>query len=88
MSKMLSGSICVSDIDKNKLTKAKNGKLYLPIVVWLNDKEDEYENIASIQTSQTKQEREDKVKATYLGNLKDFSKESTPSEEEKYDLPF
>lgn len=88
MNRMLSGSICVSDIDKSKIVKAKNGKLYFPIVVWVNESEDEYGNIASIQVAQTKEEREQKVKATYIGNLKDFSKDSKPTQQETDDLPF
>lgn len=88
MSKMFTGSICASDIDKSKLTKGKNGKLYLPIVVWLNNEKDKFGNIASIQISQSKEEREAKEKPIYIGNLKEFSSDSKPTQEEPDDLPF
>jgi hypothetical protein len=43
----------------------------LNVVVWINDEADQYGNNASIQISQSKEEREAGVKATYIGNLKE-----------------
>ena len=78
MSKLLTGSIDLSKIDKTKIVdRDKNGNLfsngakYLNVVVWLNDEADQYGNNASIQLSQSKEEREAGVKATYIGNLKE-----------------
>jgi hypothetical protein len=78
MSKILTGSIDLNKIDKTKIvTTDKNGKpfengaKYLNVVVWLNDEADQYGNNASIQISQSKEEREAGVKATYIGNLKE-----------------
>ena len=78
MSKILTGSIDLSKIDKTKIVdRDKNGNLfsngakYLNVVVWLNDEADQYGNNASIQISQSKEEREAGVKATYIGNLKE-----------------
>lgn len=89
-SKMMYGSICVSDIDKKRLEKSqKNGKLYLPIVVWLNEEPDQYGNSASIQMGQTKEERARKEKAKYIGNLKMNDTSPVPAKEEDFqDLPF
>jgi hypothetical protein len=70
MSKLLTGSICLSDIPKDKIWEAKSGKKYLNINVWLNDEPDQYNNNGSIQVGQTKEEREAKEKKTYVGNLK------------------
>jgi len=68
MSKLLTGSIDVSKIDKSKLFKsATTGKTYLNISIWINDENDKYGNCASIQQSTKK--GEDKI---YLGNLKEF----------------
>ena len=87
MSRMLYGSIDLNKLDKNKVvTKDKNGNpfengaKYLNIVVWVNDAEDQYGNIASIQESISKEERERGVKATYIGNLKDLQTQSTNQE--------
>lgn len=71
MSKLLSGSICLTDIPKDKIWKSdKTGKQYLNINVWLNDEPDQYNNNGSIQVGQTKEEREAKEKKVYVGNLK------------------
>lgn len=85
MSKMLIGSIDLNKVDKSKIiTKDKNGKpfengaKYLNVVVWVNDQEDNYGNIASIQQSISKEERESGVKATYIGNLKDLQSNQPP----------
>jgi hypothetical protein len=78
MSKLLTGSINLTKIDKTKIvTTDKNGKpfdnegKYLNIVVWINDEADQYGNNASIQISQSKEEREAGAKAIYIGNLKE-----------------
>jgi hypothetical protein len=68
MSKLLTGSIDVSKIDKSKLFKSPaTGKSYLNVSIWINDENDQYGNCASIQQSTKK--GEDKI---YLGNLKEF----------------
>ena len=79
MGKMYNGSIDLNKIDKSKIvTTDKNGKpfengaKYLNVVLWLNDEPDQYGNNASIQVSQSKEEREQKVKPTYIGNLKEY----------------
>jgi hypothetical protein len=78
MSKMRLGYIDLNKIDKTKIITTdkngnpfKNGAKYVPIVEWINDEADKYGNIASIQISQSKEEREAGVKAIYIGNLKE-----------------
>lgn len=75
---MLTGSIDLNKIDKTKIVTTdkngnpfENGAKYLNVVVWLNDEADKYGNSASIQISQSKEERDAGVKATYIGNLKE-----------------
>ena len=75
---MLTGSIDLNKIDKTKIVSTdkngnpfENGAKYLNVVVWLNDEADKYGNSASIQISQSKEEREAGVKAIYIGNLKE-----------------
>lgn len=84
MSKMLVGSIDLNKIDKNKIVKTdkngqpfQNGAKYLNVVIWVNDEIDQYGNIASIQESITKEERESGVKPTYIGNLKNIQGQNT-----------
>jgi hypothetical protein len=78
MSKLLTGSIDLNKIDKTKIVSTdKNGNpfennaKYLNVVVWINDEVDNYGNNASIQISQSKEERDAGVKAIYIGNLKE-----------------
>ena len=78
MSKLLTGSIDLNKIDKTKIVSTdkngnpfENGAKYLNVVVWINDEADKYGNNASIQISQSKEERDAGVKATYIGNLKE-----------------
>ena len=100
MSKLLTGSIDLNKIDKTRIvTTDKNGKpfengaKYLNVVVWINDETDQYGNNASIQISQSKEERESGVKSIYIGNLKEpqsRSNEPTSAKRESVadDLPF
>lgn len=71
MSTLFNGSICLTDIPKEKITvSAKNGKKYLNINLWLNDEADQFNNNGSIQVSQSKEEREAKAAKQYIGNFK------------------
>jgi hypothetical protein len=90
MSKLYNGSICVSDLPKDKLTKAKNGKLYLNINLWLNDAPDQYGNIGSVQVATTKEEREKGNKGAYIGNFKESQVPTpqAPAQNEIDDLPW
>lgn len=79
MSKMFLGSLDLNKIDPKKVVKFdkngqrfSNGAKYYPIVVWLNDEVDKYGNIASVQEGQSTEERDNKAKAVYLGNLKNL----------------
>ena len=81
MATLLTGSICLTDIPKDKINiSEKNGKKYLNVTVWVNDEPDNYGNHASIQVSQTKEEREGKAPRTYIGNLKRPAAPATPAE--------
>ena len=78
MSKLLTGSIDLNKIDKTKIVDRdkdgnlfQNGAKYLNVAVWVNDELDNYGNKASIQISQSKEEREAGAKAIYIGNLKE-----------------
>lgn len=95
---MKTGSICLSDIPKDKITTAKNGKKYISVAVFENDQPDRFGNHESIQVNRSKEERDSGVKAVYIGNLKDWSRvnNSSPSkleevsemEEPEDSLPF
>ena len=67
MSRLFNGSICLSDIPKEKITTSeKNGKKHLNFNLWVNDEKDQYGNIGSINVSQTKEERANLVYAVKI----------------------
>lgn len=68
-------SICLSDIPKDKIRTADNGKKYASFAMWENDEPDRFGNDFSIQMSKTKEEREMKVKTVYVGNGKYYGKD-------------
>jgi|TARA_E500000178_G_C16943405_1_gene717579 hypothetical protein len=75
MPPMRTFSICLSDIPKDKIRKADNGKMYVNLTMFDNDEVDRFGNHFSVQISKTKEEREAKAKAVYVGNGKDWSRE-------------
>lgn len=79
MSKLMTGSICVSDIPKEKIWTAKSGKRYVSIKMWINDDPDQYGNHASVQVAQSKDEIDQKLKAVYIGNLKNYQSDQKES---------
>ena len=95
MAKILVGKIDVTKIDKNKLFKGKKGT-YCDVVIFVNDEVDQFGNIASVQQSQSKEDREGGAPKIYLGNLKDLNDlkaengGGAPKKEEKADdgMPF
>jgi hypothetical protein len=81
MSTLYNGSICLSDIPKDKITKSeKNGKSYLNFNLWVNDEKDQYGNIGSINVSQTKEQREAGEKKVYFGNIKPVERNAAPQQ--------
>ena len=69
MAGIITGSINLSNIPKDKIIVGKKGK-YLPITITLNDEVDQFGNQGPVIVDQTKEEREAKVAKTYLGNVK------------------
>ncbi len=75
MSQLFYGSICVTDIinhakkQHSAFTKADNGKIYANVNVWLNEEEDKFGNIVSVQLNPKKDRAEEDGKP-YIGNMK------------------
>jgi len=66
---MIKLSICLSDLPKEKITTAKNGKKYINLVMWENREVDKFGNTHSIQVN-----KKDKDEPTiYVGNGVDKS---------------
>jgi len=86
MSQNFYGSVCLTDLiakaksGHSSFNKAQNGKIYCNVTVWLNDEEDKYGNVMSIQANPTK-EMAGKDEKFYLGNCKK-SKQKTISDKD------
>ena len=80
---MITASICLSDIPKDKIKKSeKNQKSYVTIVIDDLRQTDEYGNNKNIYVAQSKEEREAKSPKAYLGRGKEWAKfdsSSTPA---------
>lgn len=80
---MITFSICLSDLPKEKITTAKNGKKYINLVMWENKQgQDQFGNTHSITISK---EKGDESPNVYVGNGKDRSK-SKPEKIEKAEV--
>ena len=98
-SKMLVGSICITDLmaaakaAHSSCNRAKNGKAYADIVLWVNETPDQYGNTVSIQLNSKKEQRETEAKV-YIGNAKPLPSASAPTHQQESaseyddDLPF
>lgn len=77
MSKLFTGSICLSDLNfaakrgHSAFSKAANGKIYVNVVMWENDSPDKYENTHAVQINPKKDSTDEKF---YLGNFKPVKK--------------
>tara|TARA_R100000935_G_scaffold45032_1_gene68075 strand:+ start:2977 stop:3267 length:291 start_codon:yes stop_codon:yes gene_type:complete len=96
MAGIITASIRVDKLPKEKFIKGKDGAVYYNLTISLND-ETRYGNNVSISDSQTQEEREAKCKRNYLGNgkvvwtndiIKIADKPEIVAENTSSDLPF
>lgn len=86
---MITASICLSDIPKERIVEAKNGKKYLNFVVDERREVGQYGDTHTVYLSQSKEERENKEKRIFIGNGKEWKfEERTAPAEESGGLPF
>ena len=69
MSTLITGSIRVDKLPKEKFIKGKDGKVFYNLTISVGD-ETRYGNNVAFMDSQTKEERDAKVAKNYLGNGK------------------
>lgn len=88
---MLILDICLSDLPSEAITTAKNGKKYIKLVCAERKTEGKFGETHYIALSQTKEEREAKKSATYVGGAKNVTFKSAAPEAKVSstdDLPF
>lgn len=87
MASIISVSIDLTKIDKNKIIPGKNGAKYYPLTVMVQNDTDQYGNNVSVVDKQSKEEVKEKAKKTYLGNGKiiwtDGAVRDAPKKEEQ-----
>lgn len=60
-------SLCLSDIPKTYMTKAKNGKIYGEIIVGIRKEPDQWGRDLKVYMKPSKQDREEKAPKNYVG---------------------
>ena len=73
---MINISICLSDIPAKDRKQGKNGKWYCNLVVGEKKETDNYGNTHYVAMSKTKEQREANEPTVYIGNGKEYIKQS------------
>lgn len=86
-------SLCLSDIPKDKMSKAKNGKIYVDIVSAMRKEPDQWNRDVKVYIKPSEADRKNQAPKVYVGGgrLITFAKESgaTPTDEDISNLmPF
>ena len=69
---MITLSICLSDLPKEKIQTANNGKKYINLVVDKRKEAGKYGETHTLYVSQSKEERESKDDKKYVGSGKEY----------------
>lgn len=89
---MITVSVCLTDIPKSKIVEAKNGKEYVNLVLDERREVGRYGDTHMLYMSQTKEERENKEKRTFVGSGKEYKfekkQEDVPDSDGGDGLPF
>lgn len=79
-------SVCLSDIPKDHMSKANNGKIYTNITIAMRKETDQWGRDLKVYMTPTKADREKKAPKCYVGGGKTFifaaMVDSAPSDEE------
>jgi hypothetical protein len=78
MAQLITGSICLSDIPKDKIQTGKNGKKYLNICISELQNISAYGDTHTIYVSQSKEERQAKAPKAYIGHGKNYAAAQAP----------
>ena len=89
-------SICLSDLPKDKIKQATNGKKYINLICASRKEVSQYGETHTVYVSQTKEEREANTPTVYVGSGKEYipqvatpeNVENMPTAEIFDDLPF
>lgn len=65
-------SLCLSDMPKSHMSKAKNGKIYINITVAMRKEPDQWGRDLKVFVTPTKKDREEKANKIYVGGGKTY----------------
>lgn len=100
---MITIDICLTDLPKDKIKQANNGKKYIQLVLSERQNVGQYGETHTLAVGKTREEREAKVPTVYVGSGKEYrpaAQSATPSQytppspsapaaaEDADDLPF
>lgn len=89
---MITISVCLSDIPKEQIVEAKNGKEYVNLVLDERREVGRYGETHMLYMSQTKEERQNKDKKVFVGSGKEYKfekrQEDVPDSDTGDGLPF
>ena len=89
---MITISVCLSDIPKDQIVEAKNGKKYVNLVLDERREVGQYGETHMLYVSQTKEERQNKDKKVFVGSGKEYKfekrQEDVPDSDAGDGLPF
>ena len=80
---MINLGICLSDIPKERIVTAKNGKKYLNVTVDERRAVSKYGETHTVYLSMSKEERDAKADKIYVGGGKEFVFDNNRKEESK-----
>ena len=72
MSELITIGICLTDLPKDKVKVAENGKKYINLCVSQRREPDQYGNTHTVFAQQTREERNARVDKCYVGNGKAY----------------
>jgi len=84
---LISISICLSDIPKDKIKQATNGKKYINLVVASRKETSQYGETHTVFVSQDKEEREANLDKCYVGGGKEFVQQVKATVEDVDNMP-
>jgi len=84
---LISISICLSDIPRDKIKVANNGKKYLNLVVAQRKEVSQYGETHTVFVSQDKDEREANKDKCYIGGGKKFVQQNKATVEDVEKMP-
>lgn len=79
MPQLITASICLSDIPKDKIQIAKNGKKYINICIAELRQVSQYGDTHTIYASQSAMERQANTPRVYLGHGKNYAPAAAPA---------